>query len=271
MKFSQILDQNRVKKILTGAIRNDRISGAYLFLGPDEGVLKDMAFAFTSALNCEKKGQESCGECRSCKKIDKGIHPDVFAVSPDGSNIKIDQIRELISYTKFGPAEARFKVCVIADASSMTTEAANAFLKTLEEPVSNVLFILLAANDVGIPRTVVSRCQRILFPERSIDEMKRNYSDLGQDIEWIYSALNDVPPAGFAEALDVSSRIYDSTDDLARTLEALMDRMWQGRDRSSNWKAVSAVISALSALKKRANARLALDLMCLRLGECNVR
>ena len=266
MKFSQILNQDRVTKLLTGAIRNDRMSNAYLFLGYDPEALRAMSLAFAAALNCtDKNGGDACGTCASCVKISKAIDPDVITIVPDGAGIKIEQIRDLIPYTRSGPLESRYKVCIISGADKMTDPAANSFLKTLEEPAANIVFILLASNDVGIPKTVISRCQKILF-----SEISDVVCETDADVEEIYSKLLGLSPRTIPEALNMAEGLYNQKDDLDGTLESLLCRLANDGGITSQWRKFSIVLSALSSIKKRANQRLALDVMCLKIGESNV-
>jgi len=247
--------------MLFGAISNGRVANAYFFVGPDEEGMRRAADAFASVLNCEGSKEDSCGKCAACSKTEKGIHPDVLTVSPEGSYIKIDQIRELISYTRFGPTEGRFKVCIIDGASRMTQEAANSFLKTLEEPVPGVVFVLLSSSDVGIPQTVLSRCQKIIFSEG-----KGGAGDIEQ-VEWIYNEVKSLKSDGIDKMLGLSSRISDEVEDIEGVLETLLLSMWADRRDSESAKKARIIFSTLSAIKKRANVRLALDVMCLSLGE----
>lgn len=252
------------KKMLFGAISNDRVANAYLFLGHDAATLEGAALAFAAALNCSGAKGAVCGQCPSCRKMAKEVHPDVVVVRPQGSSIRIDQIRELISYTRFGPSEGRYKVCVLSGADSMTTEAANSFLKTLEEPHGDIVFLLLAPNDVGIPRTITSRCQRILFAEGAEVE-----APLETDSAWMFDRINSVSPRDTAGALEVSQEIFERSDDIEDGLESLVRMFWLKGRGTAMWRKIPVVMGALSALKKRANARLALDCMCLRIGEIN--
>ena len=267
MKFSQILGQIRPERMLLGAIANDKVANAYLFIGPDEVLKHKVALAFASALNCENYTGDSCGTCKSCHKIEKGVHPDVLIIAPqDSSNIKIDQIRDLISYTRYGPSEGRWKVCIIDDAASMTLEAANSFLKTLEEPLPNIVFVLLAASDVGIPQTLISRCQKTLFAESLSQSPENNEGEIRGEVEWIYNELHSISQKDITRVLKLSSRIDEYGEDVEGVLESLMSRFWSTKS-GSLCRPVKIILQALAAIKKRANVRLALDVMCLRLGE----
>jgi DNA polymerase-3 subunit delta' len=133
-----------------------------------------LALNLAQALNCEEDGTP-CGQCISCQKIVSGRHADVQIVGLTGNGnlaegklraeIGIDQIREIQHSTSLPPFEGKYRVIIVEGAELLSTEAANCLLKTLEEPVGDVLFILLTTNERLLPATVVSRCQRLeLFP-----------------------------------------------------------------------------------------------------------
>jgi DNA polymerase-3 subunit delta' len=160
--------QKEVIDQLKMAIKNNELSHAYLFLG-SEGVGKQAtAKVFASVVNCPKGG---CGECPICLKIQHDLHPDVVFVEPEGNFFTIEQVRELQHEVDLKPFEAQMKVYILDDVDKMTAEAANALLKTLEEPPLNVLFILLTPNLDGILPTVVSRCQIVRFKPISVSSL----------------------------------------------------------------------------------------------------
>jgi len=109
--------------------------------------------------------------------MDRGVHPDLLQINPTGEAIKIGQIREIQRSIAFKPYEARWRVVIVDGAERMTREAANAFLKTLEEPPQSTSIILIAAALEGLPPTVLSRCQRITFNPLSDEEAKKVLAD----------------------------------------------------------------------------------------------
>lgn len=163
MSFKDIVGQEEAIKILQSAIKNNRLSHAYLFIGPD-GVGKRLtAKTLAKALNCQNGHVDSCDECRNCIRIDLGKYPDVKIIEPVGSSIKIEEIRKIRRETSLKPLEGKKKVYIIQEASTMTQEAANSLLKTLEEPQGETLFILITSNIQGLLPTIVSRCQLARF------------------------------------------------------------------------------------------------------------
>ncbi len=144
-----------------------RLAHAYVFVGP-RGVGKyATALAVARQLNCLDHAPDPmvCA-CASCRKIAGGNHPDIFIVEkpPDKTEIVIDQIRGLIDRLEFRPIEARVKFVLIKDADEINTDAANAFLKTLEEPRPGTVLILTTVVPEALLATIRSRCQTVLFP-----------------------------------------------------------------------------------------------------------
>jgi len=171
MALDNILGQDRPKQILEKALRSGRIPNSYLFYGQESVGKKFTAIEVCKALNCETSSPvDSCDKCPSCLKIEKRIHPDLFILEPKKSSptareavLKIDEIRELQNKLAYLPYEGNTKVAIINNAERMTPAAANSFLKTLEEPPSKTLIILIASNPHQLLPTVVSRCQGIRF------------------------------------------------------------------------------------------------------------
>ncbi|MEA3470707.1 MAG: DNA polymerase III subunit delta', partial [Thermodesulfobacteriota bacterium] len=169
MSFSDIYGQERQKAVLKSAMERGRVSHAYLFHGMKGVGKKTTAEIFAKALNCEEEGFDSCDSCSSCVKMDHGNHPDFVLIEPEGFFIKIEAVRGLQGQIKFRPFEGKKRVFVIADAERMNSPAANALLKTLEEPTSSNILILISSRPHELPRTVVSRCQRLRFNPLSRD------------------------------------------------------------------------------------------------------
>lgn len=169
MPFSDIIGHERPKTILQTALHHDHIAHAYLFHG-DDGIGKQLvALRFAQALNCESggDGSDACGACRSCMQVEAHTHPDFLHVQPDpelaNPQIKIEQIRELEQQIVYQPLVGRKKVFLIDDADRMTLGAANALLKTLEEPPGHSVILLVSGRPSAMPSTVRSRCQALRF------------------------------------------------------------------------------------------------------------
>lgn len=152
---------------LRGAILKNRMAHAYLFYGPDISSQMEAAVWTAKALNCQEfvKKSDPCGECHTCIRIERRSHPDVAISVPQGAlrSIKIAQIRQLQLEAALKPYEGKAKVQIIQEADCLHPTAANAFLKTLEEPPQQTFFILLTTRPDSILATIKSRCQGLQF------------------------------------------------------------------------------------------------------------
>lgn len=148
--------------LLRRGLETGRLAHAYLFCGPPQIGKTRLALSLAQALNCDQPGPP-CGRCPSCQKIERSAHPDVRVVVGEGAggSILIDQIRQLQREAILSPYEGRRRVFILRRIDSITIEAANALLKTLEEPPPHVTLILTAVDADLLPSTVVSRCQRL--------------------------------------------------------------------------------------------------------------
>jgi DNA polymerase-3 subunit delta' len=181
MPFAEIIGQHRAVDALRAAVRRGALHHAYLLAGP-EGVGKGMvARLLAQAANCEREDGDACGACPSCRKIARGVHPDVLVVErerdmaragrwePKGGrtpsrDIVVDQVRELVdrrlSLRRF---EGRRRFVLIDPADAMNPQAQNAILKTLEEPPPDTTLVLVSSSADGLLPTVRSRCLRLPF------------------------------------------------------------------------------------------------------------
>lgn len=173
MAFNEIIGHSTIIRSLQNSLRKDKISHAYLFFGPDGIGKKLIAFSLAKAINCIDQDGDFCGFCDSCRRIENGVHPDLFFIEPEGQSIKIDQLRDLQASTRYKPYMAKRKVCIIDQVDRMTASAANSILKTLEEPPGTMVIILLAAYIDQILPTVRSRCQLLQFSPLSTGDVER--------------------------------------------------------------------------------------------------
>lgn len=172
MSFSEILGQRRAISFLRRALETGRLPHALLFTGPKGVGRFRTAVAVAQGLNCLGGAKEDCCDrCLACTKIARGIHPDVHIVAPEGASLKIDQIRGLTQEATRRPYEGRRKTFILDQAQTMTEQAQNALLKTLEEPPGATVLILIAPDTSALLSTIASRCSQIRFtslPESAI-------------------------------------------------------------------------------------------------------
>ena len=199
--FADMTGQEHITQTLSNALSRGRVAHAYLFSGPRGTGKTTAAKIMARAMNCEKYPvSEPCGKCRSCVNIAAGVSMDVIEMDA-ASNRGIDEIRDLREKTRFASGEGRFRVYIIDEAHMLTPEACNAFLKTLEEPPQNVVFILATTDPSKLTSTIVSRCQRFDFHLLTVGQIKQRLEQVLEAEGW------QVEP----EALSLIARLSDGS------------------------------------------------------------
>ncbi len=155
------------------AIEKDVLGSSYLFIGKDYSLVFDIA----RLIGCSKD-DNFCGNCWDCRQILAGNHPDIFIVKPDGFTIKIDSIRQTIRFLALKSYSLKKKIVIIEDAHVLGLVAANAFLKTLEEPSKNSFIAVCSAQLQDLLPTIVSRCRKIFLPAVKENESLFKAKDL---------------------------------------------------------------------------------------------
>jgi DNA polymerase III, gamma/tau subunits len=172
MAFSDFPDQQQGVQLLQRSLERGRLAHAYLFTGHQLEELDALAQTLAKTLNCQQpvRGEnnvaiDSCDQCVNCRKIQNGNHADVHWIRPESKSriISVDQMRELMQDIYLKPTEAEYKVATIVAADRLNVNAANAFLKTLEEPPSKSILILLTTEPQRLLETILSRCLRLNF------------------------------------------------------------------------------------------------------------
>jgi len=183
--FAEIVGQEHVVQTLTNAISSGMTSHAYLFSGPRGSGKTTTARLLAKSVNClnRKEGTaEPCNKCSSCLEIMENRFLDLIEIDA-ASHRGIDEIRELRDGIKFAPAKAKYKVFIIDESHQLTKEAANALLKTLEEPPSHAIFVLATTEIHKMIPTIISRCQRFDFRKLTLPEIAKRLEDISKKEE----------------------------------------------------------------------------------------
>ncbi len=186
MALKDVIGQENAKRILYGMLKKGRLPHALLFTGePGVGKLFT-AKNLIKTLNCPKREEiDACDTCRTCRLIDNLNFADLLFIRPEGGQIKIETIRNLIEFLNMSPYEARFKGVIIDEAERLNPSAANAFLKTLEEPSQDSIIILITEKPDMIPDTIRSRCVTLRFTPLSAEETKevlKRHTSLSEEV-----------------------------------------------------------------------------------------
>ena len=179
MKFAEIYGHEKPIAILKRAMAKDRIAHAYLFYGMDGTGKRTIDDLFARALNCNAP-EAPCDACDSCRKAEHRNHPNIITVQAEGQFIKIGAIKEIQARMGFRPGEGR-RVMILHEADRMNAAAANALLKTLEEPSPGNILVLTTARPYALPMTILSRCQHLRFsplPSREVARFLREREGL---------------------------------------------------------------------------------------------
>lgn len=221
MPFSDVCGHSRQIAMLQKTIAGGRVAHAYLFSGLSGIGKKAVALAFAQTINCEAVPEpaDACGHCPACRKIAAQNHPDLHVLSTERQFLRIDAVRDIHKQMTFKPLEASRRVVIIDDADKMNEQAANALLKTLEEPtVSNVLILITARPD-WLPPTIVSRCRHLRFSPLPAETIERFLIDR-RDIDPAQATLlANLSQGSMAAAMDLQDADYLAyRSDLARLL-----------------------------------------------------
>ncbi len=216
--FSEVAGQKHVSRTFRNALKNNKITHAYLFSGPRGTGKTSVAKIIANTVNClEYPVSEPCGQCANCLSIEKNMFVDIIEIDA-ASNNGVDEIREIRDKVKYTPSQGKYKVYIIDEVHMLSIGAFNALLKTLEEPPSHVIFILATTEPHKIPATIHSRCQRFDFKEISIKDIKTKLKEIidKENIHVNLEALDAIAEAaegGMRDALSLLDQAISYSDD----------------------------------------------------------
>jgi len=219
--FDKILGNDKIKSQLKQAVDLRKTSHSYLFLGTSGIGKKMIAKEFAKMILCESE-EKYCNHCKSCIEFDSNNNPDFSLIEPDGTSIKIEQIRQIQKKIIEAPIISKNKVYIIDDANLMTTEAQNCLLKTLEEPPEFVTIILIGSKESSFLSTIKSRCTIIKFQEIENEEIKK-YLSINYGINNISEEMLEIfgGSIGKAEDLKDKQELYTSIIKIIENIKLL--------------------------------------------------
>ena len=216
--FENIVGNQKVKEILIKSIKSKRISHSYMFIGI-EGIGKKLfANELAKAILCNQEG-EYCGNCKSCLESSTDNNPDFIYIEPEETKIKIDQIRNMQMKVAEKPIISANKVYIIDKADTMTQEAQNCLLKTLEEPPEYVTIILIGSNENNFLTTIKSRCTKIYFEKISNEEIKQYLNKQFKELDYDDEIL-EIADGSIKRALEIREN-KETYEELEKIIEEL--------------------------------------------------
>jgi DNA polymerase-3 subunit delta' len=246
VSLNTIIGQDKAVRMLLGILKRQKVASSYLFCGEAGVGKKAVAVAFAKAVNClnprspgprfsEDGPVDACEECESCVKIEAGVHPDFLLVSPEERLIRIDEIRMIDDALSYKPFEGRKKTVIVDDAETMNISAANAFLKTLEEPPEDSIIILVTSKPDLLPATIRSRCSRINFSPLPTDSCTEVLAGKVKDAEKLSLAARlSMGRPGVALSSDLTEERKWFLNLFKAMLLAEKDA-WSSRDDMERW------------------------------------
>lgn len=292
--FDNILGNDNIKQQLKQAVDLNKTSHSYLFLGISGIGKKMIAKEFAKMILCESS-EKYCNQCKSCIEFDSNNNPDFFLIEPDGTSIKIDQIRQMQKKIIEAPIISNNKVYIIDDADLMTTEAQNCLLKTLEEPPESVTIILIGSKENSFLSTIKSRCTIIKFQPIENEQIKEylrkkyNEEDIPEEMLNIYEGsigkaedlkdkkeiflkiiqiLENIKILDLPEILKKADVIYKSQEDKNDILEAMNVVLFKMSIEDIRYlKCIDIVEDTVKRLNANANYNMSIDNMLFRIWE----
>ena len=175
--FDELVGQQYVVRSIKNAVQEGKAGHAYLFCGPRGTGKTSMARLLARAVNCEDKEHAPCGKCENCLAAIEGTHPDIIEINA-ANETHVEDVRDLIERARLSPMMGKHKVYIVDEVHQLSSSAASALLKTLEEPPEHVIFILATTDPQKLLPTIISRCQRFDFSKIKNEDIKNHLLDV---------------------------------------------------------------------------------------------
>lgn len=271
MAIRELIGNERVVKALTRAVARDRLPHALLLAGPDGVGKRTFAMELAKAVTCHAPVEgDACETCDSCVRASAGEHPDIRVYVPEGTLHKIAQMRELAREAQYRPFDNRRRVLVVDDAHKMRDEAANAILKTLEEPPPTTLIVLVTDQPYALLGTIRSRCQTLRFAPVEAESIERYLATHFARPADETRLISRVASGRIGRALSIDLSVYR---DQRKEMLGLIELLAAGGDRLRLMKAAQFLTDVGKKDKSELEARIEIfvnlcrDIYTIRLGE----
>lgn len=222
MSFNNLIGNEQIKQILQNTVQLNKISHSYMFIG-QAGIGKTLfAKEFAKIILCQDNNNSPCNKCKSCIELEDNNNPDFTLIQPEDNKIKIEQIRNLQSKILEKPIISNRKVYIIKEADTMTQEAANCLLKTLEEPPEYITIILIGSNESMFLNTIRSRCTKILF-NKIDDNTLKEFLEKNYGFKNITNNMLKVFDGSIAKAISINEKVetYEEIEKVFLNIEQL--------------------------------------------------
>lgn len=220
MCFKNLVGNENNKYILKETITKGNILHSYMFFGTEGIGKKIFALEFAKMILCENQKNSPCEKCKSCIEFNSNNNPDFFFIEPDGNSIKINQIRNMQKGILEKPIISSKKVYIINNAETMTKEAQNSLLKTLEEPQEYVVIILIVSDENSMLPTIKSRCTKIFFEKISDENLKTYIKEKIGDVHFEESMIK-LSEGSIGKCIEISKKqeILKKIEDFINNIE----------------------------------------------------
>ena len=225
--FDELVGQEYVVRAVRNAVAENKVGHAYLFCGPRGTGKTSMARLLARAVNCEHPEKAPCNECDNCKAAIEGTHPDIIEINA-ANETHVEDIRDLIERARLSPMMGKHKIYIIDEVHQLSSSAASALLKTLEEPPEHVIFILATTDPQKLLKTIISRCQRFDFSKVDAPKIQAHLLSIAEQEGFTLEAeaalkIAELADGGMRDSLSIleQARAYGAGTITEETIDSI--------------------------------------------------